>query len=285
MRPGRRIAGRIAGRIGGRIGIIGGAGWLGGAIGRALIGAGVVAPGDLWVSARSERRGAYAAWPEVTVTTDNDALCAACDTVLVSLPPAAFPALRVAPRDRLVVSVMAGVRAGDIAAATGSGRVVRALPNAAAEIARSFTPWWAAAEVTGPDREVVGAIFRACGAEAEIAAEDQIDYFTALTGSGPAFPALLAAAMAEHAVAQGIDPGLADRAVRHLLAGGAELLMSQAATPEESVRAFTDYAGTTAAGLTAMQAPGMQAAGLRSAVARGLEAATARARALAAPED
>ncbi len=67
MRPGGRSAKRIAGRIG----IIVGAGWLGGAIGRALIGAGVLAPGDLCVSARTERRGAYAAWPEVTVTTDT----------------------------------------------------------------------------------------------------------------------------------------------------------------------------------------------------------------------
>lgn len=260
----------------GRIGIIGGLGWLGGAIGCALLNAGFLAPERLLVSGRSERRGAFQPWPAVTVTDDNDALCAACDTIVLCVPPDAFGEIRVRARDRLVVSVMAGVHAGDIAASMGTDRVVRALPNAAARIARSFTPWWATPGATDPDRATVRGMFGACGVEAELASEDQIDYFTALTGSGPAFPALLAAAMAEHAVAQGIDPGLADLASRHLLAGGAELVLSNPGSAEETVRIFTDYAGTTAAGLVAMQE-----AGLREAVARGLEAATRKARELA----
>lgn len=259
----------------GRIGIIGGLGWLGSALGRALLHAGFIGPESLWVSGRSERRGAFEPWPAVTVTDDNQALWAACDTVLLSVPPDAFHKVRVEARDRMVVSVMAGVRAADIAAAMGTDRVIRALPNAAAQIARSFTPWWAAPGATVSDRAMVRGIFGACGAEAEIPAEDQIDYFTALTGSGPAFPALLAAAMAEHAVAQGIEPELADLASRHLLAGGAELILTTHGSAEDTVRVFTDYAGTTAAGLVAMQQ-----AGLRAAVARGLEAATRKAREL-----
>ena len=249
------------------IGIIGGAGWLGSAITRSVLRAGLVAPENLWISSRSARSGGVDDWPTVTTTTDNEALWAACETVILSVRPEDFDSIQLGPRDRLVISVVTGVRAEQIAARLGSTRVVRSLPNAAAEVGKSFTPWWAAPDVTASDLKHTQAIFAACGTEARIDHEDQIDYFTALTGSGPAFPALLAAALAEDAVSRGIDADLADQAVRQLLAGAAELILASDKTPQAMVDLFTDYAGTTAAGLTAMQG-----AGFREAVAAGLEA-------------
>ena len=43
---------------------------------------------------------------------------------------------------------MAGIPLADIAARTGTARVVRALPNAAADVGKSYTPWTASAAVT-----------------------------------------------------------------------------------------------------------------------------------------
>lgn len=262
----------------GRIGILGGVGWLGGAIARAALRAGAIAPENLWLSGRTARRDGVADWPAVTVTADNDALVAAVNTVVLSVRPDDFRALRLELRGKLVVSVMAGVTSAQIAEATGAGRVVRSLPNAAAEFGLSFTPWHASPGVSAADRALVRALLGACGAEAEIDAESQLDLFTALTGSGPAFPALLADAMIAAAEAQGLDPALAEAAVRQVMRGAGEAIARDPASPAQTVRSFVDYAGTTAAGLVAMQE-----AGLPAAVARGIEAATRKARALSEP--
>ena len=85
---------------------------------------------------------------------------------------------------------MAGIPLADLARRTGSDRVVRALPNAAAEVGFSYTPWTAGPAVTDADRTVVRRIFGACGSADEVLNEASIDYLTGLCGTGPAYPAL-----------------------------------------------------------------------------------------------
>ncbi len=118
------------------IGIIGGTGWLGAAIARALLTSNFVDPDGLWISNRSGRRDGFEAWPDVNFTTDNQELVDACSTVLLSVLPQDFGGVAVDARGHLVISVMAGVPVEVIARCTGSERIVRALPNAAAEILR-----------------------------------------------------------------------------------------------------------------------------------------------------
>jgi pyrroline-5-carboxylate reductase len=163
---------------------------------------------------------------------------------------------------------MAGIRLAEIGARHGTRRVVRTLPNAAAEVARSYTPWIASGDTSDGDRAIVRAIFGACGAEDEVASERDIDYLTGLTGSGPAFPALLADAMMRDAMRFGLSPQVARRAVNTVLTGTGRLLELKDASPAETVEAFLDYRGTTAAAIETMRE-----AGFDDAVAKGLTAA------------
>lgn len=258
--------------IAGRIGIVGGAGQLGAAIGAALIDAGAVAPGRLWISSRSGRAAAFAGRDGVTVTADNAALARACDTILLAVPPAAAGAIGIAAPDRLVISVMAGIGLNRIAALTGAARVVRAMSSPAAARRLAYSPWVAAPAVTARDRAVVAAIFGACGLTDEIADEGWIDHFTALTGPVPGFVALFAEEMIRHATGQGIAPDIAERAVRQLFRGAGEILAAEPDPPAAHVAAMVAYAGTTAAGIAAMRQ-----AGLGAAIAAGLAAAAERA--------
>lgn len=84
--------------------------------------------------------------------------------------------------------------------------------------------------------------------------EDQIDYFSALTGPGPAFVAFYMDAMIQHAVRRGVDPEIAELAVKQLFHGAGNMLAASDLSPVQTVRVFIDYAGTTAAGLTTFQA-------------------------------
>lgn len=248
-----------------RLGIVGGAGWLGGAIADAALQAGVVRAQDLALSYRSAKPDRF---PGAFWTHDNQALAERCDIIVLSVRPQDWPSLAIDAKSKLVISVMAGIRLAEIGTKHGTSRVVRTLPNAAAEVAKSYTPWIASSDATGEDRAVVRAIFSACGLEDEVASERDIDYLTGLTGSGPAFPALLADAMMRHAIGFGLNPEVAQRAVNTVLTGAGRMLEVKNASPADTVEAFLGYRGTTAAAIETMRE-----AGFEEAVASGLTAA------------
>ncbi|MFO1049022.1 MAG: pyrroline-5-carboxylate reductase dimerization domain-containing protein [Geminicoccaceae bacterium] len=258
-----------------RIGIVGGNGWLGNAIARAAVAAGAVAADRLTLSSRSGRGGADAI-PDVRWTKDNGELVERSDVVVLSVRPDQFPEVGIAARGKLVVSVMAGVPARVIAQRTEAGEVVRAMPNAAAAIRRSFTPWYATPSVSTASKQIVQALLEACGDAAEVPLEAHVDYCTGMTGSGAAFPALLAQAMIAHAVAQGLPAAFAERAAVGVVAGAGQLLVGGDGVPARIVQEMIDYRGTTAAGLQAMMDHGFV-----GSVAAGLEAAAVKAAALA----
>lgn len=255
----------------GRVGIIGGAGWLGYAIARALVHSGTVTPGDLTCSYRSRT-------PQdaigCTWTTDNRELVDRSDVIILSVRPDDWMSVEADAAGKLVISVMAGVPVADIGKRLGTARVARALPNAAAAIGFSYTPYYMQDPQPG-DLDIVGAIFRSCGEVDAVAEESQIDYFTAMSGSGAAFPALLAEAMMNDAIGRGIPTEIARRAAQQLVIGAGRLQEVDGMSPADTVKAFVDYNGTTAAGIIAMRKMGFD-----SAVGAGLDAAFRKARAL-----
>jgi len=254
-----------------RIGIVGGNGWIGGALARALVAAGLP-PARLTLSCRS----AAPDWlPGAAWTHDNQALADASDVIVLSVRPQDWDAIAIAAAGKLVVSVMAGIPLADIARATGSDRVVRALPNAAADVGHSYTPWTASPGVTDADRATVGRIFGACGSGDEVPREADIDYMTGASGTGPAYPALLAAALIGDAVAHGVPEAVARRAAVGILVGTGRLIEKTGEDPRDTVAAFVDYRGVTAAAIEAMRAAGFDAA-----VAAGLAAALEKSEAL-----
>lgn len=258
-----------------RIGIIGGSGWLGNAIAQAAVASGLLEPGQLVLSGRSNLRRA-AEIPGSRFTKDNAELVAQSDVVVLSVRPEHFSDVHIDTQGKLVISVMAGVPAQTIAERTGASQVVRSIPNAAAAIRRSFTPWFATASVSPENKKLVQALFEACGDAAEVPVESHIDYCVGMTGSGAAFPALLAEALVAHAVGQGLPNDFSRRAAKGVLAGASQLFAADGADTAEIVREMIDYRGTTAAALQAMLD-----SGFNEAVAVGLEAASKKAAALA----
>lgn len=254
------------------LGVIGGGGWLAGALLRPVLADGLIAPPDLVLSSRSGAISGFEDWPGVHTTTDNRALVDASDVVMLSIRPADLEDLDIDLRGRLVLSVMAGVSADEIAHRFGAVRIVRAMPNACAEQRLSFTPWCATEDVRDDEMEFIEAFFSASGRVHYLYDESHLDYFTALTGSGAAFPALFADTMIHHAVEKGIDPETAEIAVRQLFLGAATQMAQLRQTPADIVDLFMEYRGTTAAGLSAMME-----ANIGRAIFHGLEAAYKRA--------
>lgn len=259
-----------------RIGIIGGNGWLGNAIAQAAVASGAIRAERLTLSGRSELSAA-AQIPGARWTRDNAELVENSDVVVLSVRPEQFSGVSINAGGKLVISVMAGVTAQTIAERTGATEIVRSIPNAAAAIRRSFTPWFATPPVTADNKALVQKLFDACGEGAEVPQESHIDYCVAMTGSGAAFPALLTEALAMHAAGQGLPRDFAARAAKGVVVGASELFAGDDADTAAIVQEMIDYRGTTAAALQTMIDQGFN-----KAVAAGIEAATAKAEALAA---
>ncbi|MBD0416992.1 pyrroline-5-carboxylate reductase family protein [Oryzicola mucosus] len=251
------------------VGIVGGAGWLGSAIATRGLSAGVLSSKSLLIiSSRSPRGNRFANWPEIVWTADNEELSRRADIVVLSVRPHQFRDISLNLEGRLVISVMAGISLETLKRRLNADRIVRAMPNAAAEIGRSYSPWVATGNVTASDRLFVSSLMAACGEEDEVGMEAHLDYLTGLSGSGPAFPALLASSMLSHAETAGIPSHVAEKAVRGVVCGASRLIDSDEFMPNSTVESFLNYRGTTAAALHEMIR-----AGFSDAVHAGLRAA------------
>ena len=206
------------------LGIIGGTGWLGGALIRPALADGFVSPESLWLSSRKGAVSGFEVWPGIRITTDNAALVADSDCIILSVRPEDLPVLDLDLSGKLVISVMARVNAAAITRQFGATRIIRSMPNASAEQRLSFTPIFCSDAVTDDDRRFATGFFACSGQVTEVEREERLDYYTALTGSGPAFIAAFADAMIRDAMANGIGAAEADAAVRQLFLGASTLI-------------------------------------------------------------
>ncbi len=258
------------------IGIVGGSGALGGAIAHGLLRANFITAGQLWISNRSGNNSGFEEQLGIRFTTYNQELVDACQIVLVAVPPHLVSTLNINAENRLVISVMAGVTIEQIEHQLHAQRVVRAMSNPAAGIGLAYSPWCTSVGVSDEDRHWVRTLFEACGLADEVPNEEQIDYFTALTGPVPGFVAYYADCMVGYAVKHGIEPKIAHRAMRQLFHASGVVLAGSEAAPEDHVRDMITYAGTTAAGLESMKA-----SSLAASIEEGLQAAYQKAQSIA----
>jgi pyrroline-5-carboxylate reductase len=258
-----------------RFGVIGGNGWLGSALIRAAVDAGIVDPAKLTISSRSGDKGLIADI-DARWTRNNAELAEHSDVVILSVRPFQFRDLDVDLRGKLVLSVMAGVGCEAIVKQTNATAIVRAMPNAATAIGQSFTPWFATNEVRREGKAAAQAFLQPSGEAAEVVEESHIDYCAGLTGSGAAFPALLAEAMIAHAASRGIPRDFAQRAARRVVTGASQLFAGASGDTGAIVKEMIDYKGVVAAALQAMLDRGFT-----EAVAAGLDAAAAKAATIA----
>ncbi|MBS7415733.1 pyrroline-5-carboxylate reductase family protein [Pseudomonas syringae] len=230
------------------LGIIGGTGWLGGAIAKAVLAKGLLPAANLVISNRSGNHPL--AQHGVCLVTDNQDLVDRSDIVIIAVRPEHFASLNIKATGKTVISLMAGVKAQAIAVQTLASAVVRAMPNAAVEIEQSFTPWYCSGGIEATTRTLVQCLFECVGTAAEVQEEDFIDYLSALSGTGPAFPALLMTALANQAVAAGIPSDIAQLAAKNVVVNSSQLLASRDA--QQMIDALVAYRGVTAEALQVM---------------------------------
>ncbi len=262
-----------------KVGVVGGTGQLGSAIATAWLSSGVVAPQDLWISNRSGAAVGFEAWPKVNFTASNQNLADKCDVILLSVPPALIGSLKLSAPGKLVISVMAGVSLSSISTLSSSRKAVRAMSSPAARWRLAYSPWVPAPGLDQQDLTAVQTLLAACGSSDEVSDEGQIEVFTALTGPVPGFAAFFADCLVQYAIAGGVDPAVASKAVKQLFLASSEIMTDSPSPPAAYVKEMIDYAGTTAAGLLKLQDLGVE-----RLISEGLDACVERVRTIAGPD-
>ena len=110
--------------------------------------------------------------------------------------------------------------------------------------------------------------------------ERYMDAVTAVSGSGPAYFALLAEAMIEAGILLGLSREISTQLVVQTMLGTAKLLRDEAMHPVELREAVTSPGGTTIRAIRELEQ-----AGVRAAFLNAIQAAMERSRELASGHD
>lgn len=268
-----------------RIAIIGG-----GNIGEALL-SGLLRAGrqvkDLVVAEKDPNRAKYLAEKYgVLVTSVGDAAESATFIVIAVKPgdvekvidDIAEAAARAdsGTDEQVFVSVAAGVGTGYYEAKLPAGApVVRVMPNAPMVVGGGVSALAPGRFATPEQLKEVAGIFDAVGGVLTVT-EAQMDAVTAVSGSGPAYFFLLAEALIDAGVEQGLPRDVAVTLATGTALGAGAMLTGGGEGPAELRYNVSSPGGTTARAIRRLES-----GGVRAAVADAVEAAATRSRELA----
>ena len=157
-------------------------------------------------------------------------------------------------------SVMAGIRSDAIAAAIGSERVVRAMPNTPALIGQGIAGLYARPAVSAEERREAERLLAPTGRTLWVDNEVDLDAVTALSGSGPAYVFYFVEAMVQAAEDMGLTAEQGKQLALATFSGAAALAQASPDSPAVLRERVTSKGGTTYAALTSLDASGVKAA-------------------------
>ena len=265
-----------------RIAVLG-AGKLGEALVAGLLASGWRRADEIVVtSRRPERVEALAERLGVKATLSNAEAVASAGVVVLSVKPQDFDALLgeiggLLVPEQTVLSVAAAIPTAAIERRIADGvPVVRAMPNAASTVQEGMAGICAGAHAGDEHLQVADDVLSHLGAVVRVA-EQYMDAVTAVSGSGPAYFALLAEAMIEAGILLGLSREISTQLVVQTMLGTARLLRDEGMHPVELREMVTSPGGTTIRAIRELER-----AGVRAAFLNAIQAAMERSQELAA---
>ena len=267
----------MAGR---RIAILGG-----GRIGEALL-SGLLSSGwrsreEIVVTSRNESRVAELRERHgVEATTSNPDAVRGAELVVVAVKPQDIDALLaeiggLLTPEQTVLSVAAAIRTPHIEERIAAGvPVVRAMPNSPSTVHEGMAGICAGAQAGDAQLALAEEALLHLGRVVRVP-ESSMDAVTALSGSGPAYFALLAEAMIEAGILLGVSREVSTTLVVQTMFGTAKQLRDEGMHPVELRESVTSPGGTTIAAIRELEQHGVRAAFLNA-----IQAAMNRAREL-----
>jgi len=216
----------------------------------------------------------------VQIAADNKALVQAVDIVVLAVKPQIMSTVlkEIAPvvtRRKLLISIAAGVATATIRAALGKdARLIRVMPNTPALVLEGVTAIAKADGLEPGDLDTAGELFSAVGRVVTLG-EDAMDAVTGLSGSGPAYVAVVVESLADGGVKMGLDRITAMTLATQTVLGAARLLLETGMHPGALKDMVSSPGGTSITGIAALEE-----GGIRTTFIQAVERATLRSREL-----
>jgi len=263
-----------------KVGFVG-AGNMGEALIKGLLAANLVPAEAVYVTdVRLERLKELDRQYGVQIAANNTELVRQVDVVLLAVKPQIMePVLReIAPavtRKRLLISIAAGISTAKIREALGKdARLIRVMPNTSALVLEGVTAIAKGEGLEAGDLDIAGEIFSAVG-RVVVLGEELMDAVTGLSGSGPAYVAIVVESLADGGVRMGLDRITAMTLATQTVLGAARLLLETGLHPGALKDMVSSPGGTSIAGVAALEA-----GGIRHTFITAVERATLRSREL-----
>jgi len=261
-----------------------GAGKMGEALISGLLRAGRSPAGVLAVVRRPDRAAALRESYGIGVVSAAEAAKTA-DTLVITVKPQDMTGLLTeiaphVPADRLIISVAAGITTARIEDQLGAPLpVVRVMSNTPVLVDEAMSAVSPGTHATERHMALVTELLSRVGKVVRVP-ESQQDAVTALSGSGPAYFALLAEAMIEAGILLGVSREVSTTLVVQTMLGTAKQLRDLGMHPVELRESVTSPGGTTIAAIRELEQ-----AGVRAALLNAVQAAMTRARELASAHE
>ncbi|MGI9667423.1 MAG: pyrroline-5-carboxylate reductase [Acidimicrobiia bacterium] len=175
-------------------------------------------------------------------------------------------------QDQTVVSIAAGVPLAVYEQALPGIPVVRAMPNTPSAVDMGMTAYTCGSAVSDDQHAMARNVLGSVGETLELS-EDLLDAVTAVSGTGPAYVFLLAEALTEAAIREGLPHHAAEKLVHQTLRGSGELLATSEKSAFRLRGEVTSPGGTTAAAMHVLED-----GGLRALIEDAVRAASQRSR-------
>jgi pyrroline-5-carboxylate reductase len=262
-----------------------GTGKAGEALVSGLLSSGWAQPGDIVATARrQERADELRERYGIETTLANAEAVSGAQIVVIAVKPQDIETLLAEVRNALessqtVLSIAAAIPTALIESQLGdSVPVVRAMPNTPVTVHEGMSGIAAGTHATEEHvamaEEVLGSVGRSVRVE-----ETYMDAVTAVSGSGPAYFALLAESMIEAGILLGLSREVSTDLVVQTMLGTAKLLRDEKMHPVELREMVTSPGGTTISAIRELEQ-----AGVRAAFLNAIQAAMQRSRELARGE-
>jgi pyrroline-5-carboxylate reductase len=264
-----------------RIAVLG-AGKIGEALISGLLSSGWRAPGDIAASSRrAERVSELEEKHGIAATLSNEEAVAGAALVVIAVKPQDIEALlgeigHLITGDQTILSVAAAIPTAAIERHLAPGvPVVRAMPNTPSVVHEGVAGLCAGAHADDAHVTLAEEALAHLGAVVRVP-EKLMDAVTAVSGSGPAYFALLAEAMIEAGLLLGLSREISTQLVVQTMLGTAQQMRDLKMHPVELREMVTSPGGTTIAAIRELEI-----AGVRAAFLNAIQAAMERSRELA----
>ena len=223
----------------------------------------------------------------INVSTDNPIVIGEADIVVLAVKPQLVEKVlqplqnALNAKTVLLISIAAGISIKTLESfSSKSQAIVRCMPNTPALVEAGASALYANSCATEDQRQQAQSILSAVGLVCWLQNESDIDTVTALSGSGPAYFFLFIEALQAAAIAQGLDPAIANKLALQTAFGAAKLALSGDGDVAELRRKVTSPGGTTEAALTQFEKDDFS-----NIIARAVAKAKARSEELALLSD